>query len=52
LFRDTTHSIVVKTDGILKAYLFRQAIYAMAKTGGVLYLFRDTTSIVVKTGGT
>ena len=52
LFRDTTHSIVVKTSGIFKAYLLREAIYAMVKTGGVLYLFRDTTLIVVKTGGT
>jgi len=43
---------VVETGGNLKAYLFREAIYAMAKTGGELYLFRDTTSIVVKTGGT
>ena len=43
LFRDTTHSTVVKTGGILKAYLFREAIYAMAKTGGVLYLFHDAT---------
>ena len=52
LFRDTTRSTVVKIGGIFEAYLFREAIYAMAKTGGMLYLFRDTTSIVVKTGGT
>ena len=52
LVRDTTNFIVVETGGNLKAYLFREAIYAMAKTGGELYLFRDTTSIVVKTGGT